>query len=56
MAFKQLLPHTDSPLHNRTLHAGHFRKASQNVDAKVRNNPLKKRYLLDPACGNEAVA
>ena len=53
MAFKQLLPHTDLPLRNRTLHAKLFRKGSEKVDAKARNNPLKK-HVLNPACVNES--
>ena len=44
MAFKKLLPHTDLPLRSRTHHAGRFRKGSQNVDAKAKNNP--KKYVM----------
>ena len=54
MAFKQFLLHTELPLRSRTLHAGHFRRDSQNVDAKARSNP--KKIILDPACVMKAVA
>jgi hypothetical protein len=36
---QELLPRTELPLRNRTLHAAHFRKGSKNVDAKARNIP-----------------
>jgi hypothetical protein len=53
MGLKQLLPRTELPLRNRTLHAARFRKGSKNVDAKARNIP-KRKYVLDPACVNES--